>query len=102
MKGLFTQEQYIEILRARERLRVYKDSWERYPTAPEIEALEYTPPIPEYYLGGRMAYLEHEVDSLKKGYHTHKKRTSSTPPLPSTLYSNVALEENSEDDTYGG
>lgn len=36
-------------------------------------------PIPpqrqDYFTLGRMAYIQHQVDSLKKGFHTHKKRT---------------------------
>ncbi len=34
-------------------------------------------PTQDYFLLGRMVYLEHQVDSLKKGYHTHKGQPES-------------------------
>ena len=45
---------------------------------PPLEPRQMKPPRPspapamDYFQLGRMAYLQHEVESLKKGYHTHK------------------------------
>ncbi len=48
----------------------------------ERSPIEHTPPAPvqDFYLLGRMAYLQHQVELLKKSSHTHsyKKRTNYT------------------------
>ena len=45
----------------------------------ERSPIEHTPVLPfqDFYLLGRMAYIQHEVESLKKTSHTHsyKKHT---------------------------
>ncbi len=41
-----------------------------------IPSIETPKPTPDYFLLGRMVYLQHQVESLKKGYHTHKKKAS--------------------------
>ena len=50
---------------------LYSEPREHFP-------IEHTPPAPaqDFYLLGRMAYLQHQVESLEKGYHTHKKKES--------------------------
>ena len=49
---------------------LYSEPRERFP-------IEHTPPVQDFYLLGRMAYLQHQVESLKKTSHSHsyKKRT---------------------------
>lgn len=64
-----------------------------------IEPKPTLPPAIDYFLIGRMAYTQHQVDSLKKGFHTHKKRKTSTPPPPSYIYGTVAEEKSKEEDT---
>ena len=49
---------------------LYSEPRERFP----IEQ----PPVQDFYLLGHMAYLQHQVESLKKTSHTHSYKKEGT------------------------
>ena len=58
---------------------LYSEPREHFPTEHTPFPTEHTPsaPVQDFYLLGRMAYLQHQVESLKKTSHSHsyKKKT---------------------------